>query len=105
TIPATIYGGSANDVLKGGAGNDRLYGDAGDDWLEAGSAAEFADGGYGTDWNAHVWAVGGATRDDIRQDGSGTCVFLSSLAASAPAVDLSTRITYAGNFTYNVQFC
>jgi hypothetical protein len=98
-----LYGGRHNDKLFGEAGlNDKLYGEGGNDWLEAGSMYELADGGTGTDYNAHVWAVDGAEVSDIKQAYTGTCSFLSSLAAASRFYDLSGNISYEGNFTYAV---
>lgn len=108
-----LYGGIGNDDLMGGqghdqlfgeAGTDRLWGEGGNDWLEAGSASEYADGGDGWDWNAHVWVIGGQSPDDIRQGEDGTCSFLSSLAACAQrGMDLGCRINYLGNYQYSVR--
>jgi Ca2+-binding RTX toxin-like protein len=99
-----LHGGMGNDRLFGKAGTDHLFGDDGADWLEAGSASEVAVGGAGQDSNAHQWAIYGATYDDVRQGGAGTCVFLSALAGGAHAgIDLESRISYLGNYTYNVQ--
>jgi Ca2+-binding RTX toxin-like protein len=99
-----LYGNGGNDRLFGLAGTDELYGGENDDWLEAGSQVEFADGGDGTDFNAHQWAINGATYDDILQGKAGTCVFLSALSGAAmQGIDLEGRITYLGNYIYNVQ--
>jgi hypothetical protein len=107
-----LTGSDGNDTLRGNAGNDLLYGldgsdtlDGGpnNDWLEAGSADETVVASGGMDYNAHVWAVGGATSGDVRQGQIGTCVFMSSLASAASAgIDLASRINYLGNFTYQV---
>jgi Ca2+-binding RTX toxin-like protein len=107
-----ITGSSDNDRLEGRGGHDKLFGKAGideiyggdgNDWLEAGSANETASGGNGLDYNAHVWVVDGTTAGDVEQAGSPTCVFLSSLAgAAAQEMDLASRISYLGNFTYRV---
>ena len=100
----TLYGGKGNDHLYGKGGDDMLFGNAGDDWLEAGSAAEKVDGGPGTDYNAHRWAVDGTMASDIHQGGLGSCVFLSTLAGAADrGFDLASRITYLGNFSYKVR--
>lgn len=108
-----LTGSSGNDKLYGGPGNDRLfgldgidevYGQDGNDWLEAGSAWELDQGGPGTDYNAHISTVNGATFDDIRQAGAGTCVFLSGLSGAAKqGIPLASRINYLGNYNYNVQ--
>ena len=99
-----LHGGMGDDRLFGKGGTDELFGDAGDDWLEAGSAAELAVGGPGQDSNAYKWDAYGATYDDVRQGGAGTCVFLSALAGGAhQGIDLASRISYLGNYTYNVQ--
>jgi Ca2+-binding RTX toxin-like protein len=100
----TLHGGAGSDSLYGLAGTDELFGEAGNDWLEAGSAAEPVDGGSGTDYNAHRWAVGGTTASDVRQAGLGSCVFLSTLSGAADrGMDLASRITYVGNFHYRVR--
>lgn len=99
-----MWGEAGNDRLFGGTGTDRLYGGADNDWLEAGSAAEIAVGDTGTDWNAHVWAIAGATANDVRQQGSPTCSFLASLASCAMrGYNLSNYIRYLGNFQYSVS--
>jgi Ca2+-binding RTX toxin-like protein len=99
-----LYGNGGNDRLFGLAGTDELYGGDGGDWLEAGSAAEKAEGGSGFDYNAHQWAIVGTTFNDVVQNGSPTCVFLSALSGAAlQGIDLAGRITYLGNYTYNVQ--
>ncbi len=98
-----LWGGRHNDHLFGGESlNDRLWGDEENDWLEAGSWLEFADGGTGQDWNAHTWAINGATVTDIRQGFTKTCAFLSSLAACSRFQDLAANISYEGDFTYAV---
>ncbi|HYO25753.1 MAG TPA: hypothetical protein VEQ85_12490, partial [Lacipirellulaceae bacterium] len=115
-----ISGGAGADWLFGGAGVDELNGDEGadflfggdnfdilrggahGDWLEAGSIWEDVDGEGGRDWNAHVWAIDGATESDVDQESSGSCGFLSALAASSRWHDLSQNISYEGNFTYAV---
>jgi Ca2+-binding RTX toxin-like protein len=95
---------SGNDKLFGGADIDSLYGGGLNDWMDAGSAGEFADGGAGADWNAHVWAINGTANRDIRQQLAGTCSFLSSLSeAAAAGQDLSGRIQYLGTYSYSVQ--
>jgi hypothetical protein len=108
-----LTGSEGNDTLRGGAGNDQLYGldgfdtldgGADNDWLEAGSAGETVVASAGMDYNAHVWAVGGTTFGDVRQTLAETCVFLSSLASGASVgMDLASRVTYLGNFTFQVQ--
>jgi hypothetical protein len=104
-----LDGQVGDDVLDGGAGNDRLYGHSGvdqlfggmgNDWLEAGTAAEKAVSG----WNAYGWAMDGTTPDDIAQGYAGTCSFLAGMAAATnQGMDLSQRITYLGNFHYQVS--
>jgi len=99
-----LMGGDGNDQLFGGAGIDSLWGGDGNDWLEAGSASEFANGGTGTDWNAHIWAVAGATADDVIQRGAPTCSFLAALSSAAMrGTNLASRIRYLGNFQYGVM--
>lgn len=109
-----LWGGAGNDTLDGGAGNDQLFGEAGtdaltggagNDWMEAGTATESAVGGDGTDWNAHVWAMNGVSVSDVKQTGTGACIFLSSAAAAAKqGINLADRMKYVGNFTYEVTF-
>jgi hypothetical protein len=109
----TLYGNAGNDVLTGESGNDKLYGGAdndiligneGNDWLDAGSAAEYASGGGGTDFNAYVTTVNGARYTDITQASSETCWIYASIGSLVHSgIDLSQRITYIGNDTYNVQ--
>lgn len=101
----TLYGNDGSDRLYGGTGVDELYGGENNDWLEAGSAAEIAVGGFGEDFNAHVWTVDGTTYTDINQRGSPTCTFLSTLSSLAWTgdVDLDARISYRGDFIYRVQ--
>jgi Ca2+-binding RTX toxin-like protein len=107
----SLYGGNGNDRLFGDSETDALYGENDNDWLEAGSATETADGGAGYDFNAHVWAIKrspwattGATYNDIYQANIGTCVFLSALSGAAAAgIDLASRISYLGNYTYEVM--
>jgi len=99
-----LHGGMGDDRLFGKGGTDHLFGDAGRDWLEAGSAAEEAVGGPGQDSNAHQWAIDGATFDDVRQTGVGSCVFMSALSGGAfQGIDLASRISYLGNYWYNVD--
>jgi Ca2+-binding RTX toxin-like protein len=100
-----LYGGLGNDRLFGGPGTDALHGEAGNDWLEAGSPGETADGGTGAaDWNAYVWAVGGAASTDVRQGGAPTCWLLAAVSGVARETDLGTRISYLGNYIYRVNF-
>lgn len=49
TIPATLWGGNAKDILNGGAGNDVLNGDEGKDALTGGLGADSLTGGRGND--------------------------------------------------------
>lgn len=108
----TLYGGRGNDSLFGGDGDDKLYGGDGydwlfggdhRDWLEAGSAGEPANGGSGIDWNAHVVAVNGAAWTDVVQGVGPTCWLNSAMSSAAlRGLDFTTRISYAGNFTYTV---
>lgn len=98
-----LMGYNGDDTLVGGTGTDTLYGEADNDWLEAGAAWEFADGGAGRDYNAHVLAINGATRDDVRQLNSPTCSLAASIASVAGSgVNLASRITYLGNGWHSV---
>src|SRR5262245_7882386 len=100
----TLYGQDGNDELFGQAGWDSLYGQGGDDWLQAGSAGQTAVGGDGTEFNAHKWALNGATYGDVNQTGVGSCVFLSALSGAAwQGADLAGRITYLGGYQYQVK--
>jgi hypothetical protein len=108
----TLYGYTGNDVLCGGAGNDKLYGGSGtdylygedgNDFLDAGSAYEYTNGGNGSDFNAYVTAVNGATYTDVRQGNSPTCWLVSSISSVAhTGVNLASRISYLGSNTYRV---
>jgi hypothetical protein len=98
-----IYGGYDNDKLFGGGGYDYLYGEDGNDFMDDGnrSGNESVDGGAGYDFNADVWAIGGATYTDIVQQGSPTCSFMASLAAVAKgyanSVNFANWIRYDGH--------
>lgn len=108
----TIYGYGGTDVLDGGAGNDKIYGGTGydylyggdhDDFLDAGAAGESVTGGNGYDINAWVWAVNGATYDDVIQGASNACWIDSAMSSAAfHGVNFASRISYAGNNWYNV---
>ena len=98
-----LSGDVGKDTLIGGLGNDELYGGQGDDWLEAGSADEYAHGGSGMDFNAHLWSVYGTSATDVNQLQADFCSFLAALAGAADRGDnLADRITYSGNFIYQV---
>jgi hypothetical protein len=112
----SLYGQGGNDMLYGEAGNDRLFGGAGidvldggagSDWLEAGSASEEAYGGVdgnAKDFNAYQWSVDGTDRDDVKQGRAHTCSLMSTLAAASyQGIDLTSRISYLGNYEYNVM--
>ena len=99
-----IYGGAGHDKLFGDLGTDELWGEDGNDWLDAGSASEKVHGGKGDNWNAYGWAVNGTKATDIDQDSGPTCVILSALAAAADkGIDLTSRITYLGDYKYQVS--
>ena len=108
-----LEGGDGNDVLEGGDGDDQLYGNAGidqlfggddNDWLEAGSINEIAEGGNGLDWNAHRWTIDGQSATDVNQTTSSRCVVLAAMAGAVDrGFDLNGRITYLGDFLYNVK--
>jgi len=49
TLPATLWGGNAKDILNGGAGDDVLNGDEGKDALTGGDGADSLTGGRGND--------------------------------------------------------
>ncbi len=108
----TISGEAGNDILFGNNGYDYLYGNDGNDFLDDGNRAgyEFADGGNGMDWNADVVAVNGTRMEDVRQTGTPTCGFLSSLQGLArTGTDFTQWIRYAGNTSdgtpqYDVAF-
>jgi Ca2+-binding RTX toxin-like protein len=48
-IPAAVFGGAGNDVLRGGSGNNYLDGGAGDDTLTGAGQADVLLGGLGRD--------------------------------------------------------
>jgi PKD repeat protein len=48
-LPAWLYGGDGNDLLKGGSGNDMLIGGAGNDTLIGGGGNDTLIGGTGND--------------------------------------------------------
>jgi hypothetical protein len=108
----TLYGGEGNDSLSGEGGNDRLFGEGGadqlrgsdgNDWLDSGSTGEVLDGGNGTDWNARVWVINGVSPGDVLQRGAPTCSFMASLVSCVQGgLNLASRISYLGNFQYNV---
>lgn len=107
-----IYGGSGTDWCYGGTDNDRIfggdnydycYGQDGNDYIDAGSAGEYVDGGLGMDINAWVWAVGGATYNDVYQGGGPTCWLDSAISSAAlHGVNFANRISYLGNQWYRV---
>ena len=109
----TLHGGNGNDYLFAQEGNDHLFGEAGndtlwgmkgDDFLDTGSNGEFASGDEGNDFNAYRPVINGATFNDIAQGNSNNCFILSSIGDAAQnGVDMASRITYAGNGTYNVS--
>lgn len=108
-----LEGGDGNDILEGRDGDDILLGKAGvdelfggddNDWLEAGSINEIAEGGNGLDWNAHRWTIDGQSATDVNQTGSSRCVVLAAIAGAVDrGFDLNGRITYLGNYLYNVK--
>ena len=119
----SLYGGSGKDLLIGEEGFDYLFGNAGIDrlygefeksggktdvenWLEAGAfnekgaAAEVATDGF----TAFKPVVDGMQFKDIRQEGSPSCAFLASLAATVKTGHLTDKqIVYKGNFTYSLR--
>jgi Ca2+-binding RTX toxin-like protein len=97
-------GGSENDTLIGGPGADTLLGGADSDWLEPHSANSVVNGGTGFNINPYRWTVDGTQPTDIQQQGTNSCVILAELAsASAQGVDLADRISYLGNYVFQVQ--
>jgi hypothetical protein len=64
-IPATLRGGSGNDVLFGGSGADKLVGGAGEDRLYGRGGNDSLFGGLGGDF------LGGGSGDDLMQGGAG----------------------------------
>lgn len=100
-----LYGGSGNDKLFGGDGYDYLYGEVGSDFLDDGSGTEYNNKGSDTDvdYNAYVWAIGGATYTDAYQGSSATCWLVSAISSVAQSgVDLANRISYFGDGLYGV---
>ncbi len=69
-VPATLRGGSGNDVLVAGGGNDTLIGRAGEDTLIAGSGNDRLYGGSGND------RLKAGSGDDFLNGGPGydTCI-------------------------------
>lgn len=108
-----IWGGLDNDDLSGDVGNDRLFGNAGtdvlhgndgDDWLDAGSASESVFGGEGLDFNAWLPVIDGTDRADVNQGQAHTCSLMSTLAAASyQGIDLTSNISYLGNYHYTVR--
>ncbi|MCA9054672.1 MAG: hypothetical protein KDA75_12595, partial [Planctomycetaceae bacterium] len=114
-----IYGGNGNDTLYGNAGSDKLYGYSGDDFLSGGTAgvsgATLAEkdlfwGGTGFDkysdgFDFKKWVYNGQSASDINQEGSPTCQTLATLASAVTAgIDFAgSKITYLGNYVYNVK--
>lgn len=108
-----LYGQNGTDILYGEDGNDRLFGGAGRDWLHGGANNDFldkgegtnetVDGGTGYDFNAYVWAVNGASYDDVFQQGSPTCWLAAAISSAAfRGVNFANRISYLGNGAYQV---
>lgn len=99
-----LFGGADNDRLFGGDGNDEVRGEDGDDFLDGGTGANTLNGGRGVNYDAGQWAIAGMTYDDINQESSDSCTFLSSLAAVANSGgNLADRIVYNGHGSYQVQ--
>jgi len=95
----TLYGESGRDKLFGGDGNDSLYGGSGTDFLDDGNrlSQEFIDSGPGADFIADIWVSRGTKVGDIVQGQSGTCSFLSGLAAGCDGgIDYTRQIVYRG---------
>lgn len=95
-----LYGEAGNDILYGNNGYDYLYGNDGNDFLDDGNRTgqDYADGGNGMDWNADIVAINGTRMEDVRQTGSPTCGFLSSLQGLArTGTNFTQWIRYAGN--------
>jgi Tol biopolymer transport system component len=67
--PATIHGGSGNDVLNGGSGNDVLFGDDGSDSLRGNLGQDRLRGGPGND---NLLARDGVTDLEINCDAGTT---------------------------------
>jgi len=99
-----MYSGAGNATLIGGPGSDTLVGGPGTDWLEPHSATSVVHGGTGLNIDPYEWSVGGTKPTDIQQQGTNSCVLLAELAsASAQGVDLTDRISYLGNYVFQVK--
>ncbi|MFL5885904.1 MAG: calcium-binding protein, partial [Thermoleophilaceae bacterium] len=70
--PATISGGSGDDLLHGGLGNDRLSGGNGNDAIDGGPGADRMTGGRGRDIVSYVTHAAGVrvSLDGKVNDGS-----------------------------------
>lgn len=111
-----LYGGADTDVIYGGTGKDVLYGEfsstpssstSANNWLEPGSPtdanvkAEFTANG----WNPYRPSQNGMTFGDVDQENSNSCLFLSSLAATAKTGRINdTHIQYLGSQNFRVKF-
>lgn len=104
----TVFAGFGNDEIHGDAGNDRLFGDGGYDYLFGEDGVDFLDdgnrgaqeyfqSGNGADFIADAVVVNGTRVGDIVQGQTGSCSFLSALAAGCNAgINYGNWISYRG---------
>jgi Ca2+-binding RTX toxin-like protein len=100
-VPATVYGGTGNDLLIGGLGNNTINGGGGQDTMSSVGGNTT----YSEPYNASTPVINGTRPEDVRQGpNSGSCVLLATIgSAAAQGMNLASRITYLGGTQYSVQ--